>query len=109
MLESEFFKQIYLDLAMLIQDEKQRRSKAKENFESLNNYLLLDNLNSIPKAQRDSILKVIKNRDSIKNEFGFMKRYFKKENVDTKDVENNLLLMLINIKFRIIFHLLFSF
>ena len=61
---------------------------------SLKEYFFIQkNLKSIPKVLLDSILKTIKNRETITKEFQFFKSYFKQEHVKTQEVEEVLLLM----------------
>ena len=63
-------------------------------FESLKNYLFdTRNFKKIPKDLLGIILSTIKERKSLLKEFTFLKRYFKKQDVDTSAIEDKMILM----------------
>ncbi|MDD7757286.1 MAG: hypothetical protein PUJ51_22825, partial [Clostridiales bacterium] len=63
-------------------------------FESLKNYLFdTRNFKKIPKDLLGIILSTIKERKSLLKEFTFLKRYFKKQDVDTSTIEDKMILM----------------
>ena len=63
-------------------------------FESLKNYLFdTRNFKKIPKDLLGIILSTIKERESLLKEFTFLKRYFKKQDVDTSAIEDKMILM----------------
>ncbi len=67
-------------------------SYAESEFNKLDNLFEEKNFSDIKKEYFNMILKELKSKEDVENEFKFLKKYFEKENIDTKKAEDKLLL-----------------
>ena len=93
-LTSLFFREIFLSEKSKSNDDEKNKQNASKQFESLKKYLFdTGNFKKIPKDLLGIILSTIKERESLLKEFTFLKRYFKKQDVDTSTIEDKMILM----------------
>ena len=87
-LNSKCFSSIYNDLSSKSPNKfEENKNKAKELFLSLKQMFDSENINNISKDLLNVIFENVKDFDK---EIKFLKKYFKKDNVDTKDLEDML-------------------
>ena len=82
--ESQYFGVIYK--SQNEKDENLKRKNAKEKFETLEN-LITNTLDKIPKDILELCYIKVNKEEEIKKEFVFLKQYFKKEDIDTTNVQ----------------------
>ena len=89
--KSKIFR-VFYDYEKEIGNGDRSLSYAESEFNKLDNLFEEKNFSDIKIEYFNIILKELKSKEDVENEFKFLKKYFEKENIDTKKAEDKLLL-----------------